>query len=80
MLEWVGRTLMAFITLVKSTPLRSENWLHSSMKGQDGGPVGIFDDLAGFALDGPVEHGQGKFFDVEHVREKVYDPLPGTRH
>ena len=49
-------------------------------EGQDRGAIGVLDDLAGFALDGPVEHGQGKLVDVEHLRQKRHDPFARFRH
>ena len=34
---------------------------------QNRGPIRIFYDLAGFALNGPVQNGQGVFFHVEYL-------------
>jgi len=41
-------------------------------KGQNGGPIGIFHDLARLGLDRPVEHGEGKLFHVEHIAQKSH--------
>lgn len=43
-------------------------------KGQDRCPVGILNDLAGFAFDGAVQDGQRVFFDIEDLREKFGNP------
>ncbi|OPY89882.1 MAG: hypothetical protein A4E72_00913 [Syntrophus sp. PtaU1.Bin208] len=46
-------------------------------KGQEGRPERVFHDLAGFAFDGPVQHRQGEFFDIQDIREEPGHPLPG---
>ena len=40
-------------------------------KRQCRGAIGILDDLAGFAFDGPVQDGQGKFFDIQRSRRGI---------
>ena len=46
-------------------------------EGEDGCPVGVFDDLAGLAFDGTVEDGEREFLDVQDFREEFADALAG---
>ena len=36
-------------------------------EGQNGGPVGIFHDLAGFAFNGTIQDGQGKLINIQDI-------------
>ena len=46
-------------------------------EGEDRGPVGVLDDLAGLALDGAVQDGEGVFLDVQDLGEEAGDPGAG---
>ena len=46
-------------------------------EGQDGGAVGVFDDLGRLRLDGPVEDGQGEFFRMDDLVEELLDAGAG---
>ena len=57
------------VPLGKEAPLVEE--------GENGRPVGVFDDLAGLAFDGAVEDGEREFLDVQDLGEKFADALAG---
>ena len=47
-------------------------------KCQQRGPVGIFDNLAGFALDRTIQNGQRKLIDIQDLGEKSNDLFTGN--
>ena len=65
------------MTLIRSTPLRSANRLHSLREGEDRRAVGVFDNLGGFGLDGTIHDRQREVLGVEHFAQELLDPLAG---
>ena len=58
----VGLILIALITLIKSTPFRSANKLHSSRKARIVALIRILNNLRRFRFDRPIHNRQREFF------------------
>ena len=79
MFECVGRILIASITFIRSTPLRSAKRLHSFRKREDRRSVAVLDDLRGLGFDRPFQDRQGIILRIDHFVQEFHDSSLGLR-
>ena len=71
MLLWVGRTLIALMTLIKSTPFRSAKRLHSSRKARIVALELVLNNLRRLRLDRSIEYCQRKLLCVQNFVQEL---------